>query len=52
MLGKPVNLLSPGRESVPAEVLDIQKDFSLLVRLADGTEKSVNSGEVSVRVRK
>lgn len=51
VLGKPVNLLSPGREPVPAEVLDIRRDFSLLVRLADGTVKTVNSGEVSVRVR-
>ncbi len=50
VLGRPVNLLSPGREPVPALVLGLEPDFSLRVRLADGSETRVNSGEVSVRV--
>lgn len=50
VLRKPVSLLSPGRDSVPAEVLDIDRDYSLLVRLEDGSTQRVNSGEVSVRV--
>lgn len=50
VLGRPVNLLAPGREPVPALVLGLEPDYSLLVRLADGREQRVNSGEVSVRV--
>ena len=50
MLGKAVNILSPGRDPVPAEVLDLLEDYSLLVRLPDGSTTKLNSGEVSVRV--
>ena len=49
VLGRRVTLLSPGREPVGAEVLDLERDYALRVRLDDGTEKRVNSGEVSVR---
>ena len=48
-LGKRVHLLSPGREPMPAEVLDLERDYSLRVRLEDGSERRVNSGEVSLR---
>lgn len=50
VLRKSVNILSPGRDSVPAEVLDIDRDYSLLVRLEDGSTRRINSGEVSVRM--
>ena len=49
VLGRRVTLLSPGRESVEAEVLGLERDYSLRVRLDDGTERFVSSGEVSVR---
>ena len=49
VLGKEVRLLSPGRDPVPALVLDIDRDYALRVRLADGTEKRILSGEVSLR---
>jgi biotin-(acetyl-CoA carboxylase) ligase len=35
---------------VPAEVLDLEEDYALLVRLPDGSTQRLNSGEVSVRV--
>lgn len=50
VLGKAVNLLAPGRDPVPAQVLDLMEDYSLLVRLSDGSTQTLNSGEVSVRV--
>ena len=47
-LGKTVQLLSPaGRETVTA--VGIDPEFGLVVRRPDGTEKTVRSGEVSVR---
>ena len=50
VLGKAINILSPGKEPVPAEALDLLEDYSLLVRLADGSTARLNSGEVSVRM--
>lgn len=50
VLGKPVNLLIPGREPEPAQVLRLNRDYSLLVRMTDGSERCVSSGEVSVRL--
>lgn len=38
-------------EPYPATVLSILPDFSLLVRLEDGTTRAISSGEVSVRGR-
>ncbi|MDO4989412.1 MAG: biotin--[acetyl-CoA-carboxylase] ligase [Eubacteriales bacterium] len=49
VLGKRVTLLSPGREPAEAEVLGLERDYSLRVRLGDGSETRVSSGEVSVR---
>lgn len=51
VLGKPVKLLIPGREPECAEALALNRDYSLQVRLPDGSERAVSSGEVSVRVR-
>ena len=50
VLGKAVNLLIPGRAPESAQVLDLNRDYSLLVRMPDGSERSVSSGEVSVRL--
>ena len=47
-LGKQVRLISGGGE-VPAEAVDIDDQFGLVVRMADGAETVVRSGEVSVR---
>ena len=49
LLGKPVNILSPGRDPEPATAVDIAPDFSLIVRMEDGTTRALNSGEVSIR---
>ena len=47
-LGRTVRLLgTDGGET--AEALDIDGDFGLVVRMADGTVRTVRSGEVSVR---
>ena len=50
VLGRRVNLLSPGREPAAAEVLNLERDYSLRVRLEDGTERRVSSGEISLRL--
>ena len=42
-------IVSPDAAPVPATALDILPDFSLLVRLQDGTEKALSTGEVSIR---
>ncbi len=47
-LNKPVRLMEPDRERT-ATALDIEDDFSLRVRLPDGREEMISSGEVSVR---
>lgn len=46
--GRPVRLISPGGEA-EAFALAVNRDFSLRVRLPDGRERDVSSGEVSVR---
>lgn len=51
VLGRELELLSPGREPEAALALDLERDYALRVRLADGTERSVRSGEVRVRPR-
>lgn len=47
-LGKNI-LVVRGEESSYGEALDLDEDGGLLVRFSDGTEKVVNSGEVSIR---
>ena len=51
VLGREINILPLGGEPIPATALDVEPDFSLRVRLSDGTEKRLNSGEVSVRAK-
>ncbi|MGN0982787.1 MAG: biotin--[acetyl-CoA-carboxylase] ligase [Candidatus Limivicinus sp.] len=52
VLGKDVQLISPGREAVSARVLDIDEDFALVVRTGDGQIQRVNAGEISLRPAK
>ncbi len=49
LIGRAIDILPLHGEPIPATAIDIEPDFSLRVRLADGTEKCLNSGEVSVR---
>ena len=51
VLGREINILLPGKEPGSAHVLDIERDYALLVRLTDGTLQRVNAGEVSIRPR-
>ena len=48
--GQPIRILSPGREPVPAQALELERDFSLRVRLEDGSEQLLRSGEISIRL--
>lgn len=48
--GRAVRILLPGREPVPAQALAVNEDFSLSVRLSDGTEQRLSAGEVSLRL--
>jgi len=50
VLGRPINILAPGKAPVPARVLELEPDFALRVQCEDGSIKRVNSGEVSIRV--
>jgi BirA family biotin operon repressor/biotin-[acetyl-CoA-carboxylase] ligase len=52
VLGKLVELLSPGADPIPARVLALERDYALLVELPDGTRRRVQTGEVRVRPRK
>lgn len=46
--GSAVRLVTPA-DSREAQALDIDESFRLLVRLADGSQQAISSGEVSVR---
>ena len=48
--GRKITILAPGKEPVPAEALRLNRDYSLQVRLENGSEQKLASGEVSVRV--
>ena len=47
-LGKTVQLIG-GEERETVTAVDVDEAFGLVVRMADGTERTVRSGEVSVR---
>ncbi|MBO6040740.1 MAG: biotin--[acetyl-CoA-carboxylase] ligase [Oscillospiraceae bacterium] len=49
LLGRDISILRPGVKPVPAHVLDLNRDYSLHVRLCDGSLADISSGEVSVR---
>lgn len=48
VLGQPIHILQGGQRR-PATALDLEPDFSLRVREADGRETILSSGEVSIR---
>ena len=48
-LGKTVQLLPFGGGRELAQALDVDEEFSLVVRGEDGRERTIRSGEVSVR---
>lgn len=50
VLGREINILAPGKDPEPAVAMGLGDDYSLLVRLPDGTTRRLSSGEVSVRV--
>lgn len=49
VLGQEVLLLAPEKEPVPARVLELERDYALLVELPDGSRRRVQTGEVSLR---
>ena len=49
VLGRPIYILSVGKAPEPAVVLDLDRDYSLLVQREDGSVQRLNSGEVSIR---
>lgn len=48
-LGKTVQLLLPDGTRETVKAVDVDEQFGLVVQTGDGTEKTVRSGEVSVR---
>lgn len=50
VLGREVELLLPGREPEQARVLELERDYALRVRLPDGSERRVQSGEVRLHL--
>ena len=49
VLGKRINILSPGKVPELATALDLAPDFALIVRTESGEIRQLNSGEVSIR---
>lgn len=49
--GKKILILSPGKDPVPASVLDLERDYALRVRLENGEEELLRSGEISIRMQ-
>ena len=49
LLGREINILHPDGSHTPATALNVDRNYRLVVRLADGREALLNSGEVSVR---
>lgn len=50
ILGQEITVIS-GQTSYPATAVGIDKDARLIVRTKDGTEKTLNSGEISIRAK-
>jgi len=57
VLGKEIRILPPAGtdgtrdelKGTPATAVDIAEDGGLVVRLKDGTNRTLNSGEISIR---
>ena len=50
VIGRDIYILRP-QCRIPATVLGIDDDCRLLVRLEDGTEEAVSTGEISIRLK-
>jgi BirA family biotin operon repressor/biotin-[acetyl-CoA-carboxylase] ligase len=50
VLGKHIDILSPGREPESAVALELAEDYALIARMPDGSLRRLSSGEVSVKV--
>lgn len=48
VIGKPIRIIERGKE-INATAIDIDDEAGLVVRLADGTIKTLSSGEISIR---
>ena len=51
LIGKDINVIRDGK-LIPATAYDLDDELHLLVRYENGTTEALNSGEVSVRVKK
>ena len=51
VLNRPVLILAPGKDPVPALAVDLEPDYALRVRLEDGSEQLLRSGEISLRLQ-
>ena len=49
VLGKRINILSPGKEQESVTAVDLAPDFALIVRTENGELRHLNSGEISIR---
>ena len=50
VLGKHIDILSPGREPESAEAVELAEDYALIARMPDGSLRRLSSGEGSVKV--
>ena len=50
VIGMPIRILFPGKEPQPATALALERDYGLRVRMADGSEQVLRSGEISIRM--
>ena len=49
ILGSEINIISPSGTTERSRAIDINEHGHLIVELTDGTQKALNSGEVSIR---
>lgn len=47
--GQGILILEPGKDPVPAVALGLDRDYALRVRLEDGDQRLLRSGEISIR---
>lgn len=47
--GRKISVIS-AKESVPGTAVDIDRNYRLIVRFDDGSEKALSSGEISIRI--
>ena len=50
VIGRNVNVIMPGADPRPALALDIDDECGLIVRYEDGSEATLRSGEISIRM--